>query len=544
MYTRGWKRKITIFSILLFFLAMNEGVVTHLLLTMLLIYALSFTMKGIAVEKNVCCRYKLSFAFSIAFSIVINITPNVFWFDFLIVLALVIGLFSLYRCCYPKMKVIKGWRQSLLDIILLLFAQIPDYFVREDDSILNRKKRSQYFIATIVAGGVFCIVIGLYSHADTNFAYLLQANIYRIKAYSGKLFLSTILGIFLAMEIYSFIRGLLLDILEVNPSIDYLNERIEPIQKTEREFLIHIVNPLSTCWILNVIIVGNTFFIITELLYYWNVFNFQNLTQNTLYYQKGYIGIIAGVLVSDIILYIIYKFAELIRPYIFKCRIKIFTVLCTDFIVLCFGGCRYFRILYAYGINSKRSIGLYVLIVMMIYLFSALYGALNQLWDSVVENCIRWSTIVCLVVGLFWNANVFPVYNTDIFLYKYKTMDLVNYQTGQEIGKVIISREDIDILDMSNANRFAIPSLVKLLDIQNYYEEKSSTVSTEVRKILENILQKDCNREELQQIEEAAGEERLKVVIELLDAKPEYAIGIRAYSIQSIKNYLGRTKET
>lgn len=527
------KKTIALYNILIIWMIMNDTPMTRILLSAVLMGGISIVVVQVTRAKNLPFgHYGFTFVLLVISAIVINIVNNSIIFHWLVVIVFLLGMATIYRTCYVYKLDFRAIWHICDDIFILCFFHIKEYVTQSNNSMVSREKRLKHSIATVIATAVLALLLKIASRIDVNFAYYINMLYNLIKNNLPYIAASAFFGIIVSAFLYSFIYGLLEGTIEKNPNWYFHNmSPLIPSKKLSISVRLYF-NIISLTYVLNIVVLVNILIILVNIYYYLNLFGVNNRRFNDSYYSDGFIPMLINIFISCCLFYLCHRFIaiensnpDINEEEINKCQNKSIFAAGTSVVVFLFASARYYHIIYKYGITANNYIWFKVLVVIAFYLFFFLRFCFKGDKNFLTLNQLGSAILGVIFISIFiWNINIFPSLNTSIFFAKLNNGDLINYNEDVPIDMLVVSEQDINIAYMEEASVFAIPSLVKLLDVSNPYGKTGKSVSEVALQYIEKIYMEELKPDERVRLAEAIGIEKIEVILESLENEPYYKV--------------------
>lgn len=542
MDLRKCKVGAVIFSILFSGIILSDWHFKGVALFIWVLSWLAATISFLAKQKGHTTHYGIFFVMTIVLSVAFLMAEDFITQGMICLGIFYSGLLALYRTCYRETSL----SDMAKDVNYLLFANLPLLIDPGELSPQEKEKRTFQKIAIITAFLCFVLFTGMGRFADIHIANLMRLMWKLISENIAYILFSIITGLGLATMLYGYLYSLLKGML----GPEGIRTNTSELSKYEKEnrWIDFFCNPICGTWILNIIILCDTIFLIVNLFFYWNPFGLDFESDGNAYRTSGFTQILLIIILSNCIFGGIYYILECekrktceekMKVLAEKCRYRFIVAVLATFMIWVFAVARYCHIVYANGINSSNKHGVLDLVICIVVLgYFLLYG-FNLSKSGVLKGYFGMSIALVILTAFLWSSITFPMYNMLLFTNKIEHQKLAYSFTGQPMQEIIITEKDIDIGFMEESGLYAVASLIKLLDYSNIYEGTDGSVSDTAMKSIGRIFAAEFfdNRDE---INAAEGGEKILLIAEYMGNDPGYLLGIRRQCRQSVIKYISK----
>lgn len=526
---RKLKRACIIFGILILLLNCTEWGIEQIALKIIeilfLVYLACWLDKD-AVKKE---YYKLLFfcvfIVGAGFGNLINNIVAKLIVTIITILAAMLYLYSIrIRVSYDRKFLIHFFSS----VIYLPFAYVYDFLKKEEYTRIERIKQQRIFNGIFVSLTITLFgIIPLYANGDAVFkgwleigvGWLLE-NVFCFSVAIGFCWVP-------AMLIYSYVKGICMENVNDNITINIISN----VDK-KKMFL----NKFSVKAILISGGVVNLLFTCTQIAYFFEV--------NKKYEEISSIGnmvsIFGAIIINVVLLTVtalvikekrINEYSDSIASLNIYYAISIIAV----WIAFLW---RYLISIYKYGLKGIWTIwGLAILLLIAVVSWNI---------SNVLYNYERLIKISCYGISvLFVIFNIcLPEYwigkiNIKIYDYKYNN-GLLKYVSEdifrEDMSNIIVAEQDLDMEYLKTLQIWAIPALLDVIDVDNYYEETGKTVGAIAKETIIEILEKDLTEENREVMKKMDNDEKIRYMCMQLEKKLDYRLlGQKRVILEALK---------
>lgn len=522
------KRVLFFYSMaLVFVLVGGEGLLRSICLFAVLIL---IGGEGISIAKHHNGKFCIAVYIFLAVIGIISqiLSLHIIAYNCTILLLMFLILLFLYLTRYPcaslKNIALGNWIE---DIVFLSLWNTGEYFFGRKRLASEWEQEIKYATGVVVAVVAITVMVILGMKADSNFSMIIYC--FMLFAWENLYLISLIiiLGACYSIVLFNCMTGLDQGVLEEKPNWYY--------KSTERG------NDHRDSLVLDILLNKKT---ICAILIFTGIINITLFICRAVYFLYGDSFAQAFALEEQFWALLVLLGFEIGLMYIIRVKLQMDGVQALDLhwllAMLASVSCilpwglafiMYAVVIYINLISVGRSVGLYVLAIMILFL-GAYAGACKRTNRSSDKGLLTTQSILLfLVVVVVWNSSIFPFYNINLYEIRH-----------QKQGMERVDPEELNIEQMARAGEYAVPVLIRLLEWNVPYGDEGEMVFQVAEERILQIYYQEMDSEEADIIMAQEASDRLEALLQYMNEEMNYRVGFRGYCREKLKEVILRRK--
>ncbi|MDE7478399.1 MAG: hypothetical protein K2M91_10690 [Lachnospiraceae bacterium] len=439
---------------------------------------------------------------------------------FLMFLILLFVYLTRYPCASLKDVALGNWIE---DIIFLSIWNTGEYFFGRKRTATEWEQEIKYAAGAAMAAVAITVMVILGIKADSNFSLIIYC--FMLFAWENLYLISLIiiLGACYSVVLYNCMTGLDKGVLEENPNWYY--KSMKRVRDNRDSLVLDILlNNKAICVILIFIGIINITLFICRIVYFLHgdslaqIFALEDQFLALLVllgFEIGLMYIIRVKLLMD-------ESQALDMHWLLAILASVSCILPWGLALI-----MYAVVIYINLISMGRSVGLYVLVIMILFLGAYARSCKRTNRKSNRGLFSTQSILAFLVVVVVWNSSIFPFYNINLF-------EIRNHKQGMEH----VDPEELDIAQMAKAGEYAVPVLIRLLEWDASYGDEGKMVFQVAEEQILQIYYQEMDPKEVDEIMTQEAPDRLEELLEYMNGEMNYRVGFRGYCREKLKEVI------
>lgn len=520
---RKLKKTCTVFCMLILYCICSSGPISNIFLKILLIMFFSYLIYWINRNKGELRKGKLILLCLSVISFVCGgFSNNIFinlisWGGMLFS-----SMFYLYSMCVEDSWSLTYVVSFFECAIWFPFAYTYDFLKKEQYNKMERIK-CQKRINGVILSLTFTagILIPMYMSEGGMFRQWIELSGSVIMDNLLQTVIAVVFGWIPAMLIYSYVKG-------IDKISDKADRQIKLFSQFDRYKMFFDIRNIKLFFIMNTVV--NVVYAIAQMISFFSGMYIKELSKDTKYLVPITVSVILNALITFVLVLII-KEKKLNENTEFISSYNIYYAISIVFVAFTLGW-RYFNNVFYYGMKGTWNIiGLIILFVLAFIVWNIV--SISNGYANLCKLVSIGIVTLLIIFNLCIPELIIGGINVAMFNYKYNNNILNN--SVENISEVVITQHDIDVNYLKELGIWGIPSLLALVNIDNFYEEENRSLNLVVEDKIVNILLEEVDSEQGKKIESMENGERLNCLIGVLENNPAYQIpGYRKIILKSI----------